>query len=80
MNEVVPFPTTYIPPKQDSGRVGQHRFVLTYQPDARNVARRWLWRVFFAVELQYHGYAPTMQGARSAAQRRIEELMADAGS
>lgn len=75
-----PVPDPRVRPRQDSGRVGPHRYVLTYQPDARIEARRWLWRVYFSVELQYHGYAATPELARVLAQRRLTELMEDRGA
>jgi len=81
---VVAFPNGHTPqqvvePKQDSGRVGAHRYTLTFQPDAHE-ARRWLWRVYFTIEVQYHGYASSLTRARRVAIERIRALMEEHGA
>ena len=75
---IVDFPTqpNKVEPKQDGGRVGAHRYVLTYQPNAEP-ARRWLWRVYFSIEIQYHGYASSLAEGHRRARARINDLVED---
>lgn len=61
----------FIKPKTVSGNIKGHTYILSYNPQATDEARRWSWILQITRKLTFTGYAPSESRAKAEVAKRV---------